>query len=482
MKRRKRLFFIPLFLLAGWLILEVQDRFVMTSEGVALRSELEGRHLTAERVPTPIDFDLLDEVRPLDLIDMTLEFPESLRALEGKHVRLVGFMAPYDSLNDMRRCMIVPSYVGCTFCAPPSLTQVVFVQQAENSRNKFPFIEPPSDVSGILRLAHDESVHEGHRDGFVYVIEEAIVTPFTGTEAPIRAPGHEGSNSLDPTAHLSQVPDLEEVSFEELVEEVSELRELPSLRPIRFERIPTKKLLERVREDVLRSYPADSEEHLLQVFSLLGFFDIPDPNWRELLNSLSLSQRVARVDKHGDLIEVLDSASTTDPFTRLELVKEIADALARQHFPTALPPSDLYEDSSRALEGIRQGNKQIVAFRYARQRNISPASRPPEELFADFPPPIAIPPMLDLWYWLPWETGPFFVEARTGATKELSRIDALFARPPKTTLQLFRPGLYGEVSQTNDEISMGFADRILPKAPVFEGQFGIGGLVPWMMA
>ena len=56
-----------------------------------------------DSTPAPINFDLLDEARSLDLIDMTLEFPEKLRGLEGRPVKLVGFMAPYDSLEDMRQ-------------------------------------------------------------------------------------------------------------------------------------------------------------------------------------------------------------------------------------------------------------------------------------------------------------------------------------------------------------------------------------------
>ena len=57
-----------------------------------------------------IDFPQLGEARPVDLIDMTLEFPESLKKLNGQRVSMVGFMAPFDSLEDMRRCQMVPSY------------------------------------------------------------------------------------------------------------------------------------------------------------------------------------------------------------------------------------------------------------------------------------------------------------------------------------------------------------------------------------
>ncbi|MEM9026676.1 MAG: hypothetical protein AAGB06_07045, partial [Verrucomicrobiota bacterium] len=312
--------------------------------------------------------------------------------------------------------------------------------------------------------------------------DEAIVTPYVGTDAPIRAPGHEGSNALDPSSHLNQISSsLEDIPLEALAEEVSNLRELSALETIHFERVSAERLVERVHEDVQRSYPPETQGYMLAVFSLLGFFDIPHPDWADLMASLELAERVAWVNESGDLIEVLDTASTTDPFTRLELVKEISDALARQHFPTARPPSQLHEDSSRAREGIRQGNKSVVAFRYARQRNISPAVRPPDELFKGFPPQNGIPPMLDSWHWLPWETGPFFVEARIGATSALSRIDELFIRPPTKTLELFRPSLYDEENQKDALISPDFAESILSSPPVFSGHFGIGGLIPWMM-
>ena len=79
-----------------------------------------------------IDFPLLGEARPVDLIDMKLEFPESLKKLNGRRVIMVGFMAPFDSLEDMVRCQIVPSYVGCNFCSPPNLRQVVYVTQGKD--------------------------------------------------------------------------------------------------------------------------------------------------------------------------------------------------------------------------------------------------------------------------------------------------------------------------------------------------------------
>lgn len=476
MKRKQIISLLPFLVLGLWIVYELQGRFTVTRQGVKLNSELYNAHLES----TPIDFDMLDEARPMDLIDLTLEFPEDLLALDGQRVRLVAFMAPYDSLNDMRRCMMFPSYVGCSFCVPPSLTQVVFVRQKEKSRgSKFLFIEPPSDVSGILRLAKPDSGHQGHRDGFFYVIDEATVTPYVGADLPVRAPGHGGTNVTDPAAH--NVTSLDDLALEDLAVEVSELRELPALHPLRFERIPASRLLERVGQEAERSYTPESRESIVPVLDLLGFFDSTIPDWVSVMTSLRLTQRVAWVDEAGETVEVLDSASTADPFTRLELVKEIADALARQHFEAARPPLEPHTDGSRALEGLRQGNRQLVAYRYSRQRNISPASQPPEHLMTPLFVSDPVAPQVDLWFWLPWETGPFFVEARTGALKALSRIDELFQNPPQTTLELFRPRLYEGNAIEGDLIPEDFADHFLPEAPVYVERFGLGGLIPWMM-
>ena len=134
---------------------------------------------------------------------MNLAFPESLEKLNGRKVRMIGFMAPFDSLEDMRRCMIVPSYAGCTFCSPPNLRQVVYVTQGgdDSSEKTYSFIEEPSHAVGTLRISLPESSHEGKKHGFVYSIEDAEVTVHTG-EAPQRAPSHAspGAHNKDGSA------------------------------------------------------------------------------------------------------------------------------------------------------------------------------------------------------------------------------------------------------------------------------------------
>ena len=113
-----------------------------------------------------ITFPLLDQVRSLDLIEPYMGFPEALLQLDGKEVQLIGFMAPFDSLENMRRCMIVPTYVGCTFCSPPDLTQVVYVTQGDgDTAGKYPYVDTVAHVRGALRLSVPSNEHEGALQG-----------------------------------------------------------------------------------------------------------------------------------------------------------------------------------------------------------------------------------------------------------------------------------------------------------------------------
>ncbi len=431
-----------------------------------------------------IDFDLLDEARPLDLIDMNFDYPERLQALDGLPVKIVGFMVPYDSLQSMQRCMLFPSYVGCNFCTPPSLSQVLYIRQKDKKNARYDFIEPPSDVTGILRLLREESEHEGHLDGFYYVIDEAVITPHLGTEAPI--PSGHGDRNMDPTQH--RPGELSEVSLETLAEEVSSLRELALLRPITFELVPESRLRERVRAELQLAYPTARGQALVELFDLLGFFEEENParNWLNLQTPLWLDQRIGWVTAGGTRIELLDTVSTADPYTRLELVKLIAEALVQQHFPEATAPIACHGDAQRALIGLHQGNSQLVAYRYSRLHSISPASSPPEELFSSSAaePRFSDEPLFTQWFYVPKETGPFFVEARTGATKALSRIDELFATPPRTTRDLFRPKRFAAATEGGtaiESIPTDFADQLLPEPPQLVESFGLGGLIPWLM-
>ena len=431
-----------------------------------------------------IDFPLLDQARRLDFIDAELSFPDALKELDGREVTLVGFMAPFDDLRNMRRCMILPSYVGCKFCSPPNISQVVFVTQADDGGSgSHRFIEAPSHVTGILRLSLPGSEHEGKRQGFMYSIEDAVVTEHPG-EALEQAPGHEN------TPHQVKLPRLAPVAMADLVREVADLLEKQPLRPIEFTAASPAEFEEIVRAGIDEDFPEGTRTTRSRAFHLMGLLP-EDVDWVDTITEFKLSRRVAATDAAGERIRLLDSVPDHHPYVRLERVGEIADALALQHFPedgTTVRPHESDDDARRAREGLRQGFRTMTIYRYARANGIPAGARPPAEFIeqskvrrqdredvrraiksAEF----------GLWEAVPGITGSFFVDSRVGETGALTLVDPALSRPPSTTMELFRPGWYTNPEEwRHDPVPADFADDLMDSPPALTDVLGIGGLAP----
>ena len=495
MKTKIRFFLLIVVIAAGCWIISLSDRFLITKEGPILKADLEALHEMARTdgeesfTDFPrIDFPALDEARSLDLIDMQLEFPESLKALEGERVSLVGFMAPFDSLEDMQRCMIVPSYVGCTFCSPPSMTQVVYVNQGKKNGaiRSFPFIEEPSYITGTFRLTLPESDHEGAQHGFLYFIEDAVVTPYTGS-APERVATHQsvqnGQVVHQPGASL---PALE---ASQLLGEVSSLIGREPLRPIEVEVVSAKKFSELVRIELEEVYPEASRASRVRAFSMFGM--IPeDCDWIDLLADARLARRSAIRGRSGERVYLLSSVDQNHPYVRLDLVGAMTDAIIQQHFPLPSPEGKggnsgsgaLSEDARRAHEGLRAGIRGMAVYRYSRKQGIPPSSPLPTALFQRSQAKDFVSVGIEVWQDLPGNVGPFFVDYFVGATGAFSGIDVALAEPPSATIELFRPRWYEDdgLWQSNP-VPIDFADTIIDNPPSLTGVLGLGGLVPWLL-
>jgi hypothetical protein len=147
----------------------VRSQDQITSGTAALRERLAKPLAEGE-----IDFRLLRETvlkrEPPPI------FPEDLARYEGKTVRMAGFMAPVDRLDDMSNFMLFNTPVGCYFCEPPSPKQVVFIRQAKKDpKHKPAFVAEPIEVEGTLRLWAADSDDLAH-EMFLFVIQDAKVT------------------------------------------------------------------------------------------------------------------------------------------------------------------------------------------------------------------------------------------------------------------------------------------------------------------
>ena len=127
-----------------------------------------------------IDFALLSKTM---LHNSILFFPDELADLNNKEVELVGFMAPYDSLNEFRRMVVLPFSAGCNFCAPPSPVEIVYVEQRASKADQFYNI--PIQVTGKLKLWEKDSTIEAHKY-FLFFIEDATIKPLSADALPHR--------------------------------------------------------------------------------------------------------------------------------------------------------------------------------------------------------------------------------------------------------------------------------------------------------
>ena len=467
---------LPVLIILGLGIFAFRDNLTQSSEDVINKTEEPPK----ESFPK-ITFPLLGEARTIDLIDMELSFPDELIALDGHKVNLIGFMAPFDSLENMRRCQIVPSYVGCTFCSPPNLRQVVYITQGSEANNEqtFSFIEEPSNVTGTFRISLPGSNHEGKKKGFVYSIENAVVIPHTG-DSPERAPGH--ANPNDHTQGQGKAL-LKPIDSETLIKEVASLMGREILSSISIKQVSVKVFGKLVREKLEARYSADKGLFKAKAFSLLGLL----PQNVDLIDALERfesSQRVAISGKHGEQVLVLNHVPQNHPYVRLQLIGAICDALIKQNFNSYYKSPQvnikLSEDQNRAQQALKLGIRNVVIRRYARNLNISTKIPPPEE-FTPGTEWIFGTNLLNRWFTLPEKVGPYFVNFHIGSTNPLQEMDSALNYAPTSTIEFFRPR-WNQDSDLwlRDPVSIDFYKNLTETAPNFSDVLGAGGIMPFL--
>jgi len=425
--------------------------------------------------PLLIDFKLLDEARQPNPQAMQITYPPALDALEGKRVAIVGFMAPFESLDDMSTCMILPSYVGCFFCKPPSFTQVIYVTQRDAGKGKPPFIEAPSLITGTLHLHRTGSTHPAHEMEFIYAIDDAIVVPYDGANAPTRAPGHwQKENPI--AGNLAAPAKLDDIKPDDLVPIVATVRDLAVKKPIKFTPYLPTELESAVEVRTNARRPPGGWSVREKAYTALGFIP-PGQDLRHTLRGLTLQRTIGYVNAAGDHIRYLKDLQLTQPAARLEMVKLIAEALIRQNLDlTAL--EDVTEDDARlAARALLHGDLSHTAQRYSAHARLfkDPTPGAAFTFFGGYPAASTALQQLEM---LPYQMGPFFLDQ---IATDPAAINALYAKPPRTTAEVIHLESYVRPeSWTPQPMPVNFADTLRAEPPLATGVLGEAGLLVWL--
>lgn len=147
-----------------------RDTLTVTAAGVSTRLVLD-----VQRPPSREWFGELDlrGVTPWDLLidtpldygrdGVTARFPAALQAMEGKPVRLAGFMLPLESALTQRHFLLTANPPACLFHPPGGPTSVVDVQAGNGIENSLDAVV----IEGRLRLVARSA------DGLIYRLENA---------------------------------------------------------------------------------------------------------------------------------------------------------------------------------------------------------------------------------------------------------------------------------------------------------------------
>ena len=118
-----------------------------------------------------IDWRLLGQMNP-----DTRVAPDSLKRLDGRRVRLPGFVVPLDDAQDEgAEFLLVPYYGACVHTPPPPPNQMAFVTMQGGRSIKLALFDAVW-MEGTLRIVNYDSPY-----GAVgYTIEGLSMSPYTG--------------------------------------------------------------------------------------------------------------------------------------------------------------------------------------------------------------------------------------------------------------------------------------------------------------
>jgi hypothetical protein len=478
-----------------------RSRIAIAAAAVAALAVAAWWHLATRPPPAaplagePLEFADLAATRASEDEEITPLYPPALLALEGRRVVIRGFMAPFDSLTEMTRFMLMPYYVGCYFCAPPSLVQVLLVERPAPAPGEArPFVEEAIEVEGELRLYRPE--RDGDFDfarGFLFRLAGARFTP-AGAAGPPRPlahgrpanipGGHGGENpGYDPAVGpvdegRDELPGGEPVPPEEIAREVLRLRGREFTRPPAFAAVSPARIRELVVAAVEARLPAAEAEARAAAHLALGL--APQPfDFRMAAAAVAVQRAAGHYDPATNTIYYNVDLPLDQAAARVEFAKLVVAALQHQHLGSAPEPVPHGDDDEAWLmrQTVLRAEAARVGLLYARRQFSQPP--PPETPFffyADLGEP---PPGLDGILSAPYLLGSYLADD-VFATGGWPDLEALHARPPGSSAELLDARAWNQEARFTPA-RIDWPDASFDSAaPLHSNTLGQAGLRVWV--
>lgn len=427
-----------------------------------------------------IDFKFLDQTLVDPAATTKVSYPPELAALDNRRVSIVGFMAPFEEIDNMQRFMLLPSYVGCFFCSPPSFTQVLLVEQRKKSQGKLPFVNDAINVTGTLRLYSKESQHPAHKAEFVFALDDAVVEVATGANVPVRVNTQPRKPiASDPLAQAPPAGATPHKAFQPqfLLPAVSDLRKLPMLRAIKFSPVAPEEIERLISEHVRQQHSPEDWKARERAFIALGFADAPFDLPRTLAG-LALRRSAGFFDPKTDTIFYNQTRQFSKPESRLEMVRLITEALLAQNVELGKALDAKDDDAVLAATTLLVGDIVRTSKIYdQRTRLVSGSTSNLSNPYPGYPaPPAAIEQLFEF----PYQAGLPFIE-HAYPLDQLEKLNDAYAAPPRTTAQVFHPELFSDPKRFTASPVTWADERFQNNQPLHSGTLGEAGLAAWLI-
>ena len=108
------------------------------------------------------------------------EVPDEVNALDGKEIQIVGYMIPFDRIENITQFILLQApFMGCLHVPPPQANETIMVTTERPLRS---YTYDPLRITGTL------IIDEVHIDGYlvsVYTIQATRIESSTATDAEL---------------------------------------------------------------------------------------------------------------------------------------------------------------------------------------------------------------------------------------------------------------------------------------------------------
>ena len=235
---------------------------------------------------------------------------DEIKKLNGQKVRLAGYMVPFNSLENLKEFMLMPSSSGCNFCESPMKEEIVYIRQP--GKKKYEFIADPLLVTGTLWVAGAGTEPKNTTYAqFLYAFEEAKVEKLEKEHYPL----------------------LEEVTPRTIIKQVCSLLRVRLLKQVKFVALSDEAYLAKRKETVLKFLGGEAKAEQLQKF--LGAFNTPSAStFTDGFSQYLAHWSSAFSDLEGEAIYYRESIDFQEPANQRQIAIASYDVLFRHEINT----------------------------------------------------------------------------------------------------------------------------------------------------